>query len=216
MFFFSLFAALFGKVKLFPVILWLAPPFIILNYLASVPGTHIYNYVIPLMILGGYGVVSLWQKLSSIISKTFYLSFILILFGFLFYQSYTLFVDHSVEYPWWDKKVLFWRVGLPSNHYHLSIFGFPYKRNLGEINKLVRKYNNIDKVSSNENSKILRYYVKPLPYIYPKYDVYIYIYGAQSLLKTKSAKVNGLEPTATYFRGNHILAEVYLVEHPPL
>ncbi len=214
---FAFVGILFGRLKLIFSFLWFTPPFIALYFLVSVPGTHIYNYIIPMLVISAYGMVFLWDKLSNTILRYVYLVFILLCLSFLFYQSYYLFVEHSIEYPWQEKNVLFWKAKMPPEFYHLSIFGFPYNRNLKEVNAFVQQYKNIDSVASNEGSKLIRYYIKPKPVVYSKNETnmyaYLYVYNAQSRKFTKTAKASALNPVATFSKDGKPLVDLYLIEY---
>ncbi|MEK7594973.1 MAG: glycosyltransferase family 39 protein [Patescibacteria group bacterium] len=206
-------ALLFCFRKVLPVVVWFAFPFLILNFMVSVPGTHIFNYVLPASILSAFGLDFIAKQASK--NKAF--SYVVALtvslaLGFLFYQSYVIFIDHTVEYPWFEKKILVFTAKLPDDKYHLSLFGFPYNRSLKLVNWLVWNNPNVRDIQSNENSKIVRFYVQPLPSLTPNQTAYVYVYGAQSLMKTKKSIVSKQNPDAVFYRGSVPLSEVFFIK----
>src|SRR3989344_3237638 len=96
----------------------LLPSFITLNFIASVPGTHIYNYLPPTIVIASYGIVAVYKLLENQVIKITYGLGVSLAFLFFLYQSYLIFVDHEVEYPLAEKKILFWKVSMPSDYYH--------------------------------------------------------------------------------------------------
>ncbi len=210
----ALLSFLFSFKKSLPLILWFLPPFVMMNFYVSIPGTHIYTYVIPVIVASSLAVVSLINKISITALKGLV---ILPVIGFIllsYIQVFSIFVDHTPEYPWNTKKVLFWPVSLPDKRYHLSLFGFPYYRELEEMNKAALSRGGIVSINSNEGSKIIRYYIDLKEPFLAKYDAYLYVYGAQSHVKSKSSKVKGLEPTKVFEGPSGVLSELYLIERP--
>lgn len=212
--FFGIVGVFLKKLRSFPVLIWYSFSYILLNFLTTVPGTHIYNYIIPLIILCALGITSLLESASSKLIKVTLILVLIVVNFFSFFQSFVLFIDHNPEYPYFEKKLFRNTLSMPSKKYHLSVFGFPYNRRLDEVGKYISEIKNISEISSNENSKIVRFYIKPT-YLEPKaqhFRAYIYVYSPQSLLTTKSAKVSGLTPEIVYFSGNTPVSEVYLIK----
>jgi len=144
------------------VFIWTLIPFIFMEGLVSIPGTHIYTYLIPIFILMAYGIDFILTQLENnekILLQRIGIIGISLLGIFLYLQSYEAFVDHSRgEYPWQDKKFLFFTMNRPTPMYHLSMFGFPYYRNWKEAGEFV---NSTDKYyTTNDRVTITRYYIK--------------------------------------------------------
>ncbi len=129
--------------------LWFFISFLFLEYIVSIPGTHIYIYLIPAFVFVGLGVDCVVTLVSKIYNYTFskgvdiripnILSYtaITFIFSFIFLQSYFIFVDNAKEYPWENEKFLVWEFHKPSVIFHLSMFGFPYFRDWDTIERLV-------------------------------------------------------------------------------
>jgi 4-amino-4-deoxy-L-arabinose transferase-like glycosyltransferase len=109
------------------LVLWICGVVIFFEVVVNLPGTHIFNYLLPVMVLMGLGVrflldiarfPALRVALSTVLAGTG---------AFLVAQSYALFVDHKESYPWAPEH-LFGRTVPPVkiDRYHTSLFGFPY------------------------------------------------------------------------------------------
>ncbi len=108
------------------LVLWIAGVLIFFEGVVNLPGTHIFNYLIPLMILMGLGVACVLEvRLRAVRVAA---SGALVVIGlFLVAQSHALYVDHRQSYPWEPEQVL--GLAVPSvkiDRYHTSLFGFPY------------------------------------------------------------------------------------------
>jgi hypothetical protein len=148
-------------------VLWFMFTFIIFWYFFRKPGTHIYNFVIPAIILASLTIdllVKLLPKFLKIVPIIPLLGFI----AFFYFQSYVFFVDHSLEYPWERKKLYVYPKNyLPKNNFidefafyflsqetpmyydkpKLPLFGFPHGRYWNEINDFISEQN----ILRNEN-----------------------------------------------------------------
>ncbi len=160
------------------VLSWATLPFIFLEFYVSIPGTHIYTYLIPMTILMGTAI----STSTDIVDKIKYLKGISILgvflLGiFLFLQSWTIFVDHSKEYPWQEDSFLVFHLFKPTPIFHLSMFGFPYQRGWQEVGEFINDKDAF--YTSNERVSITRYYVN-LPRDGKKIGYYIFIRNPQS------------------------------------
>lgn len=160
---------------------WFLGAFLFFEVLVSIPGTHIYTYLLPMFIYLGFGVVMIEQLLQKLL-RHFGLVVstigITAVFAFIFIQSFAVFVDHTKEYPWRNEKFFVWTLPAPSPVYHLSMFGFPYYRHWEEIadfiladagvlpcprnNPIENCISDKDKVafySTNERDSIARYHI---------------------------------------------------------
>lgn len=144
------------------LLFWGLIPLIMLEVFVSVPGTHIYTYLIPGMVLIGYGINYFYEIISNRFNPVFSkFSVILgiLLFLFLGLQSHTIFVDNkNGEYPWEDKKFFIFTMNRPTPIFHLSMFGFPYNRDWQGVKDFMKDKSNF--YSTNEREPITRYYVK--------------------------------------------------------
>ncbi len=144
------------------LILWFLFPYVFLEGVVHDPGTHIYNYLIPLFILIGIGLWFIFLFLNSYLGK--YPGKIVLFTGisalifFLFTQSYSLFVDHSREYPWESEKYLLWNLNIPLE-VRLPLFGFPHYRNWEGLNQFLSDRPERSKYISNEKERISEFYL---------------------------------------------------------
>ncbi|HSX39086.1 MAG TPA: glycosyltransferase family 39 protein [Candidatus Saccharimonadales bacterium] len=161
------------KFEYMALLLWVAFTILFFEGIVKVSGTHIFNYILPLTVVLGFGIVETENLLIFIFSKLklskkipqiiLYLS-VFVIFLFLTAQTYWIFVDHSHEYPWEAKDFLIWNFNMPSTAFNLSLFGFPYYRNWEGIAAYMAKDNSHSGkkfYATNERDSITRFY---LPY----------------------------------------------------
>ncbi len=219
------------------VFLWFAVPFVFLEIMINIPGTHIFNYLIPATVIMAFGIEFI-EKLTKMLLAKVWAQFklpygkvagraivsagIAVIFIFIFLQSYFVYVDHKVEYPWTSEKFLVWEFHRPAAIFHLSMFGYPYYRDWEGISKFVaghvpeypltggEKY-----YSTNERRSITRYY---LPYQRgtDETSYFVYIVNPQSFTeKILNKKAGGWaethEPIKTFVVDGKEAAKIYLL-----
>ena len=154
---------MFKKTNLLAVLLWFLLPFSFMELLVEVPGTHIFNYLLPLTVIMGFGINFIEDFLKRFLgwfkTNALLIPGIFIIFVFLFLQASAIFLDHSREYPWESEQFLLWEFPKPTPIFHLSMFGFPYFRHWEAIGEVVRTTENNGYYSTNERSTISRYYI---------------------------------------------------------
>lgn len=214
----------YSTITLAALLLWFALPFAALEAVISIPGTHIYTYLIPVFLFLGFAlfhVELLVQKIAVLfknlfilrVSKAIFISLTLLLFGFLTLQSHYIFVDHTYEYPWENEKFVLWMLSKPVATYHLSLFGFPYYRHWDEIGDFIIADGKYDFYSTNERETISRFYI-PLKKDGGKIGYYIHIIHPQTLVDDLNNKrvvryTYYNEPTKVFVNGSRIVAKLY-------
>ena len=144
--------------------LWFGVNFGLFWFFVKKPGTHVYNFVIPAIVLAALGTAFLVEKLSGIWRKAA-LAVVAAFLAFFVYQSYVIFVDHAVEYPWKQEGLLGGRLVTPE--YSVKdkppLFGFPLSRDWKEINEFINYQNKMRGedfgYQSNEVKTITEWYV---------------------------------------------------------
>jgi 4-amino-4-deoxy-L-arabinose transferase-like glycosyltransferase len=205
--------------RCYPVWLWFAFPWLVLELAIGDPGTHIYTYLLPACLLLAFGVDGLETLLQKIRAgeagraALFALATLVILF--LGGVSHLIFVDHSPEYPWQERRILAWTVGKPDESHRIWAFGFPYYRRWDEIGSYVTSAPSSSYYSTNENKSIASHFV-PYPFDINQSGYYIHIYEPQSLRErladdkvrywTKNHK-----PEKVFEVDGRVVAEVYLM-----
>ncbi len=203
-----------------PIWAWFVFTWIILEVIVNDPGTHIYAYLLPATILAAFGLRTASDMLTKILGKP--LSplaswvFAVCLFGFLFAISHFIFIDHTPEYPWEARRILFWKVERPANEYKLWVFGFPYYRHWDEIGKFVASSQSNGYYSTNEKLAIASRYL-PGEYNEDKAGVYVHIFNSQSFTDTFSGNtelrdwIKHHPPDKIFTNGSKTAAEVYIL-----
>ena len=168
----------------YPVWLWLAFPWLVLEVAISDPGTHIYTYLLPATILVAFGIEVCESLLSKVagarIGKPAVAAGLAVAFIFLAAVGHFIFIDHTPEYPWEERRIIFWTVGAPDPAYRLWGFGFPYNRQWEEIGRYITSRENNGYYSTNENKSIAGYFI-PYPFDINRSGFYIHILHPQSL-----------------------------------
>ncbi|MFZ5424987.1 MAG: ArnT family glycosyltransferase [Patescibacteria group bacterium] len=203
--------------KSIALITWALLPFLFLEVFVSIPGTHIYTYLIPLMVLMGIGVKGIERfmyyvsgRLAPIakpIVRYINIAGILVIFTFIFLQVNAIFVDHTAEYPWEPEKFLLWEFHQPSPAFHLSMFGFPYYRHWDEIGQYVTSTENNGYYSTNERSSISRYHI-PFNKDTDSAGHFVHIINPQSFTP------NPTQEKAQYWEENYDPVKVFYSEDP--
>lgn len=217
-------AAVFKQKRLLPFVLWFAVPFIFLEGVVNIPGTHIFTYLIPATIFMSQGMISIEKVLDKLLKHRIFLLAryfgITIIFIFIFFQSYFIFVDHKVEYPWTSEKFLIWEFHRPTPIFHLSMFGFPYYRHWDEISSYIKSTPNNGFYSTNERDSLVRYYI-PLKKEGNNAGFYIYLLDPQSFAQeigSEKAKYwsEKYAPVKVFYNDNLAVAKIYYMPEGPL
>lgn len=199
---------------------WFFLPLIFFEGLVYIPGTHIYNYLIPMFIFLSLGIVFIENVLKKFsrffIPSAISYSGLIVLFAFLFLQSYAIFVNHDREYPWESEEFLIWEFPKPTPIYHLSMFGFPYYRNWEGIRDVIMASDNNGYYSTNERKSLARFYV-PFNKSTDEAGHFIHIINPQSFTnKIQQEKAlywsERYPPVFTFSRSGKDLVRVYQME----
>lgn len=204
--------------KIVVLILWILFPLLFLEIFVYIPGTHIYVYVIPTTILMALGLHMI-EKIFNFNNFTSYIFIVIsiIVFSFIFFQSYYIFVDNKFEYPYEEEKFLIWTFPKPNPVFHLSIFGFPYFRNWESISTFIKNYpKTATHYSTNERESISRYYID-LKKDTSDAGFYVHIRNPQSfednITNDKALYWSqNYEPIYTYSKSNKELVNIYFMD----
>ena len=210
---------LVGLERKLGLILWFLFSFLFMEFAVEVPGTHIWTYVMPATIFIGIFfsflddfIINRFKKIVPI----FY-SGIIVMFLFLFLQSYAIFVEHQKGYPWQEEKFLVWNFPTLNPVFNLNLFGFPYNRNWEGISEYITSDNKSFYYTTNEKKSLPRYYL-PDSYINDssRAGYYIFIFDPQSgtnyVINKRSAKwIESNEPVKVFYNGDKVLSKIYLI-----
>jgi hypothetical protein len=188
-------------------LVWGLIPFTFMEVLIKSPGTHIYTYLIPFMVILGIGVNFILDFKNL---KYLGLLVIVLISLHLFLQSYILFVENTKEYPWQDKKYLYFDLkALTQNDnqkYYLSVFGFPYNRNWLEIKEFLKDQNGM--YDSSEKSTIGNFYLRHLKF--QNYgEIYVEVENPQSFSR---ANRKGFTPVKVFENFNGTKSYIYFLD----
>lgn len=157
------------------LLVWLVLPLVVFEMVFRNPGTHIHNYVIPIIIVIGLGV-------SSFISKLKFVGYVIVAVMFFYVlaiQSMVFIPGFSTGYPYKDTTFYGLPVPAANTDKHLFLYGFPYYRGWDKISVYVKNNRDFSSYYTNEDTDISTYYLRGLPVtppgsnFLPKYYIYI-------------------------------------------
>ncbi len=159
---------------------WFIVPFILFEFLTLNPGTHIFHYLVPLiLIFGCYGQLILTSGSAAfkIIGK------LLIIFIIIAQVSVSIwmFVPHfKSNYPWRESRFMNLRFPKLDKKFQVFTYGFPYDRGFREIRDHLDSVEGIRGIYTNDNDVVAKYYfmkydyTPPGPNFLPPYYVNVY------------------------------------------
>ena len=192
--------------------IWFLSMFIFFLLFAKKSGTHIYNLYLPLSILSGYGVVSLYRVVSKYL-RFVYVLIIIFWFMFLYFQAFVLFVDVKKEYPFEQKNIL----GLKTKEYTHenltnNIIGFNHFRNWEEIDNTLKELG-ATSYYTNEDASISNFYVG-VPYSQYGYDFVVGVKRPISFMN--DYKMSGIKGKSTVSEIKNLfgetVAKIYILD----
>ncbi len=207
---------LFWKRKGLLLLGWSLINLITIKFFMQKPGTHIYNYVIPLIFLASAGIQALYT--NRIVFKVLLLP-LFISISFLYYQSFMIFVDNKQEYPWDEKEILkIGKVSLTTEEYtdkEILTFGFPHFRNWRDVDRVVSQDSDNCSYISNEGKEITEIYMSSKYGILEKRSCY-YIVDVKNPFNTRAkgavyAETVGKKPVYTFKMDGKSLVKVYKI-----
>jgi 4-amino-4-deoxy-L-arabinose transferase-like glycosyltransferase len=140
------------------LIAWTVIPFLVFQFLILNPGTHIHNYVLPIIILAGVGLNYLLEKFWRHRYLVIFATSSLLAFCYLV-QLQTYIPNLNNGYPWKVTRV--------SNDYHLYLYGFPYYRGWDHAGKYFKTLSGVKNFYTNDNETVAEYYLYGIPCIAP-------------------------------------------------
>lgn len=211
--------AIFNIKKNWIYLLWFVINFTAIRFLMDKPGTHIYNYVIPLIFLATLGM----NQIKILFSKTgkwataIPVLLLTCILALLYIQSYLILVDNKKFYPWEEETLYF---GLTTEKYkerEVLTFGFPHNHNWKGVADIIDNDKDNCSYITNEGKEISQIYVKAK---YGKiqdrkcyYIVKIYKPFISTRTNTNFAKVHKKDPLYTYSMNGEVLTEVFKVKN---
>lgn len=142
---------------------WFIFVYLVFEMLVRKPGTHIYNFIIPAVVLSAMAICYIFEALPRQLKRVWVLMLGLVL-AFMLFQTHYIFIDHKKEYPW-EQKVFYDLTNIQEWNYDrqkvktrdrvytqiqtkdydieqkLPLFGFPHRRYWNEINRFINEEN---------------------------------------------------------------------------
>ena len=140
---------------------WLLPPLVFMAVIFNDSRTHAYTYILPLLMIAGVGIDTLIGWFHTVFrgrANQIIQAAVLAIFLFFSYISYSIFIDHDPEYPWYPKRVLGMEL---DGGFVAGTFGFPYSREWREIGSWFQSLPDNANVTlvTNEKRQIATFYL---------------------------------------------------------
>ena len=194
--------------------LWFLVPFVAFQLLFSNPGTHIHNYVIPLIILVSLGIVDVYEALQSDFQKSVFYAVTMYVFATLFLVSAFAFIPKiNTGYPFALSNRFATKFPIVEKKYQLFLYGFPYNRGWDQIRDYAKAHPEVHKVYTNDNDTIAHYYLRGVDYTrpganyIPKY--YIHVANNQEYSKTDAAILESYDVEKEFVVDGEVTAIMY-------
>ena len=164
-FFFSIFAFLNYrkglKFEIMWVFAWLLFPFVFFQVVVLNPGTHIYNFVLPLTIMASVGFVKLYGFVGNR-SKNLLLAFISFVFFVMALLSAFVYVPRlNRGYPWRDSNHgVFGLKALDKSVSQLFLYGFPYRPGWEQVAEHFERMGKPRTFYTNDNLTVAEYHLR--------------------------------------------------------
>ena len=206
------------------LVLWLSGVLIFFEVVVNLPGTHIFNYLLPLMILMGLGVAFVVEGGPARFrpARRVAAAALVGAGAFLVAQSSALYVDHDQSYPW-ESERLFGRTLPPVqiDRYHTSLFGFPYDGGWRAIAAHLadRPGTGDPSFVTNDKGSIAEFYLADHPEGSERLGYYIHVrrpqsFNAQVPPGRISAWVASHRPDFVVRHDGTVVAELYRLPQP--
>jgi predicted membrane channel-forming protein YqfA (hemolysin III family) len=214
--------------KIWPILAWFLFPWIVLEGIVRDPGTHIYTYIIPAILLVAFGLLAFEELLEKVLGgrlgQVVNLAFLGFVFLFMAGVDHLIYVDHSPEYPWEQRRVLFWVIGKPDPTYFLWEYGFPYNRHWREISDYVCSEQHIqcgdpyatDGYFSTNEDKVIAGYYMPMQFDIDQSGYYVQIIHPTNFKETVFKEkirywIKNYPPVKEYENDGRVVAQLYLM-----
>lgn len=151
---------------------WLFISFVFFEFVVSSAGTHIQNYILPLIILSSIGLVRVIKEIGHKVIKGAMSVLIVILFVGILVKQATAFVPvFSLGYPWNETKIA-------ETENQRFIYGFPYKRGWDQIENYLRE-NGARSFYTTDNVTIGEFYLRGIPADKSNPHYFVHVYNNQ-------------------------------------
>lgn len=135
---------------------WALFTFMVYGLFINKPLTHIYNFLLPLIIIAAVELSKLPKKLLLIVLT-------IVTIGTISF-NYQAYIENKIEYPWQNESYIYGQMytPIPNGEKVHGIFGFPYSRNLNNLYldlNYYSKIHNTKNIISNEKIDRIKFYL---------------------------------------------------------
>jgi hypothetical protein len=156
------------------LVFWFVSVFVFYMLLGGDPRSHVYNIFLPGMIIAGYGMWRTVELIRSAGARRMALAALWVIVGVWGSFVWMMFVDHTVEHPWFRKTVLGYTLPNLVDRQIEGVFGFPYDRGLGQVGQLFDEGTLAGTFDSNERREMADFYFHSRRGESPTYYIYVH------------------------------------------
>lgn len=153
---------------------WFFSVFAFYMLMGGDPRSHVYNYFLPGVVLVALGLEGIGASAKNLPLKRALQTAIWILIIASASSTYYMLVDHSVEHPWYAKKIVGYTLPNLESRNIVGVFGFPYQRGLDKVGALFQSGQLRGTFDSNERDAMADYYFRARRDFPPDYYVYVH------------------------------------------
>jgi len=191
------------------LLIWFLVPFTLFQLIIKNSGTHIHNFILPLIILSAVGIETL------LINKKYLITFVTLLGVLTLAIQVIVFVPFlNTGYPWKDTEIL--GIEAPKLRQDLQVFayGFPYYRNWDEVAIYLEPYDSGFHFYTNDNTTVADFYLRKFK-LYDGRQTMFFVDVNSNQLDDNKIPERYLDESAYYsakdfYHNGNITATVYL------
>jgi len=191
------------------LMIWFFIPFVLFQLIFSSSGTHIHNFILPLIVLSAVGMETLSKN------KIFLTAFVTLLGGLtLAVQSIVFIPFLNTGYPWRDTAIL--GIKTPKLRQDLQVFayGFPYYRSWDEIAEYLEPYDLGFPFYTNDNNTVGKFYLRKFKLYGGRQTMFFIDVNNNQLddnrIPERYLDTSAYYPTKDFYHNGNVTATVYL------
>ena len=195
--------------------IWFLLAFFFFEVVTSNPGTHIHNYILPLLLVSGDAFVLLYKMISKKLLKLVY-SFGLIVSGaVLVLVSGLVFVPvFSKGYPWSNADYGFFKLNsIDKSSHQLYLYGFPYYRSWDKVQEYLYGIQGVRGFYTNDSAALAKYYLYKYDLTAPGYNFlpqyYVDVQNNMEFTVTDKGFLVNYEKEKDFFENGVLTATVF-------
>jgi len=191
------------------LLIWFLVPFTLFQLVFKSSGTHIHNFILPLIILSAIGMEAL------LTNKVILTAFVTLLGGLTLAVQSVVFIPFlNKGYPWKDTKILGIRTPKLRQDLQVFAYGFPYYRNWDEIADYLNLYDPGSHFYTNDNTTIAEFYLRDFKLHNGRKTMFFVDVNnnqlGNNLIDQRYLDTSAYYPAKDFYHNGNVTATVYL------